>query len=199
MSRCLAGGIAIESFLSAPVCSCQRLDNLGTATRGRSHWELTMKMCSKCGETKKGSSFNKGHNQCKVCQAIYARQYRSAHLGEIAAYKRQFYWAHHEELCAYMRQYGKAHPEAICAYAARRRALERGAQGYNYTTSDMVLARWGMWGNHCWICGNDAEETDHVKPLAKGGAHWPCNLRPICRACNLNKNAKWPYPIKVQR
>lgn len=30
------------------------------------------------------------------------------------------------------------------------------------------------------------------KPLAKGGLHCLANLRPACRACNAQKNARWP-------
>jgi 5-methylcytosine-specific restriction endonuclease McrA len=47
-----------------------------------------------------------------------------------------------------------------------------------------------MWGNKCWVCGEKATATDHVKSLFRGGSHWPANLRPICKPCNSKKGRK---------
>lgn len=56
-----------------------------------------------------------------------------------------------------------------------------------------------MWGNRCWVCGREYEAVDHVKPLSKGGANWPCNLRPICTKCNITKKARWPLDIRAMQ
>jgi 5-methylcytosine-specific restriction endonuclease McrA len=45
------------------------------------------------------------------------------------------------------------------------------------------------------VCGGQPVETDHVKPLSKGGAHMLCNMRPICRSCNARKSNHWPMSV----
>lgn len=52
--------------------------------------------------------------------------------------------------------------------------------------------RFAFYDRKCWMCGGDADGTDHVKPLVKGGAHMWCNLRPACASCNASKNDCWP-------
>jgi len=158
---------------------------------------------------------------CKACKHKYCiehaeeeaargRQYRADHVEEMAAWHRQYYAEHAEETQAYQHQWYLDHAEEVAAHArqwrlgnfekisaitSRRRAFKRGAPGYNYTTANMIAARWEMWGGRCWICGEPATATDHVKPLSKGGSHYPANLRPICGHCNSVKKDKWPYPI----
>jgi 5-methylcytosine-specific restriction endonuclease McrA len=63
-----------------------------------------------------------------------------------------------------------------------------------YTTPAKIAARFAYWGDCCWVCGGQAQERDHVKPLSKGGLHLPANIRPICRACNRRKKDAWPVP-----
>ncbi len=81
---------------------------------------------------------------------------------------------------------------------ATRRYLRRKhrAPGYGYTTSEHIRLRWQMWGDRCYLCGAPAEATDHVIPLSRGGAHWPSNLRPICRSCNSAKKARSLAEVK---
>lgn len=40
------------------------------------------------------------------------------------------------------------------------------------------------------MCGAPATCTDHVVALVSGGSHWPANLRPACKPCNLTKGGK---------
>ncbi|WP_422390137.1 HNH endonuclease [Arthrobacter sp. N1] len=62
-------------------------------------------------------------------------------------------------------------------------------------TPDQRDARFALWGGRCWMCGiADADQTDHVKPVSKGGAHCLANLRPICSPCNASKGGRWPLP-----
>lgn len=77
----------------------------------------------------------------------------------------------------------------------RYRSKKTNAPGSDYTTSEHIKARWEMFGNRCWICRDAATQTDHVKPLSKGGSHWPANLRPICKSCNSRKKNRWPIFI----
>jgi len=76
----------------------------------------------------------------------------------------------------------------------QRRARITGASGH--VTVEQIQARWDYYGNKCYICGKDAEATDHVIPLSKGGSNWPANLRPICERCNSVKSGRWPYDFK---
>jgi 5-methylcytosine-specific restriction endonuclease McrA len=83
------------------------------------------------------------------------------------------------------------HPDKARLRVSRRRALKMVLTVGKITATD-IAAKWAYWGGLCWMCGARATETDHVKPLAKGGAHLLCNLRPICRSCNSRKKARWP-------
>lgn len=48
-----------------------------------------------------------------------------------------------------------------------------------------------MYGSACLKCGATGElQWDHVKPLAKGGAHSIGNLQRLCRKCNERKQAR---------
>ena len=146
--------------------------------------------------------------------AAAGRKYYAAHPEECAARAQVYRETHPEECAAYGKAYGKAyyaeHPEERAAYGKayyateegravvlavhhRRRARKLGAVGADYTTTEMIKARCDLWGNRCYICGAPMTAIDHVKPLAKGGAHLPCNLRPICKSCNSSKRDKWPY------
>ena len=53
----------------------------------------------------------------------------------------------------------------------------------------------------CWLCDSDDDNMvwDHVKPISKGGAHIPANLRLACNTCNSSKNAAWPVGTSMQR
>lgn len=80
----------------------------------------------------------------------------------------------------------------------RRRARQRSAQVLPFTR-EQVEQRVAMYGGRCWICSSPYEQIDHVKPIAKGGAHILANLRPICAPCNTRKRAKWPLSEEVIR
>lgn len=69
------------------------------------------------------------------------------------------------------------------AYHARKH------QAQGVCTIAQLGARWAFYGNKCYLCGDVATTTDHVIPLSKNGSHWPSNLRPACRTCNVRKNA----------
>ncbi len=84
--------------------------------------------------------------------------------------------------------YRKRHPHAAKASKARRRALERGADG-SFTQKDWlhVLA---IHGNKCQICDSTENLTcDHKIPLSLGGSNDWTNLQPLCHLCNSTKCA----------
>jgi len=128
----------------------------------------THKRCCACKTTKPARAFSRDatstdglHHRCKACV-------RAAQVN----------WE-------------RTYPEKTRASNQRRRASKNAAAGAGYTTSRHIHWRWEFWGNRCWICGQLAEATDHVKPLAVGGSHYPANMRPICRSCNSKKGVAY--------
>ena len=103
-----------------------------------------------------------------------------------------------------VRKWGLRNREKTRLLVSKRRARLVNSDGYKYTTCEMVSMRWLMWGNKCWICGSNAEATDHVIPLKpnyrdRPGAHLPSNLRPICRHCNSKKLNNSPDLFKLKK
>ena len=77
-------------------------------------------------------------------------------------------------------------------YSQRRRVRKQGSAIEWPIPADKVQARIDYYGGRCYICGaEDADTIDHVKPIAKGGAHIPANLRPACLSCNSSKRDTW--------
>lgn len=97
---------------------------------------------------------------------------------------------------AYVREKARAwraaHPEVGLEKSRRRYARKRAATIVPFTLAQLEQ-RMSMFPG-CWMCGGPKEEVDHVKPLAKGGAHTLSNLRPACRNHNARKNRSWPFP-----
>jgi len=118
------------------------------------------------------------------------RAYRTLYF-EVAKVRSQAWRAaHREEEKARHQAWRAAHHDVVKTKERRRRDRKHNAPGT--CTAAQLSERCAMWGNKCWMCGKPAEAVDHVKPLAKDGAAWPCNLRPICGTCNSAKGAKWP-------
>lgn len=176
--------------------------------------------CPDCKTVKLKTEFSKCSTRsdgtavyCKLC---WNERVRTRYRGKIYASQKAWRVANPEKVAASLRRYAQANPDKIRAKFARqraadperyrryaitgdlnRRAREREAPGF--ATTAQLLARWAYFGDRCWMCGDLATETDHVKPLAKGGSQWPSNLRPACRPCNNRKRARWPYPLEVVR
>lgn len=89
--------------------------------------------------------------------------------------------------------YAKTHPEIAVARAARRRALEAGAEGH-YTKED-VKDLIKKQGRNCKYCGVFLKKfsIDHFIPLSRGGTNWPENLVLACCSCNSRKHTKMPW------
>lgn len=98
--------------------------------------------------------------------------------------------ANAERIKSLNREWSKNNRDKRNATLAKLRARRCNAPGWDYTTVEHINARRAMFGNKCWMCGCTATEIDHVKPLSKGGSHWPANLRPICKKCNQIKKNK---------
>lgn len=96
------------------------------------------------------------------------------------------------------RGWRKSNPEAARAIDSRYYARRSSAPTVPFAAQGLT-ARWRYYADKCWICRAPASATDHVKPLAKGGAHMLCNLRPICTPCNTAKRDKWPFDVGMIR
>ncbi len=115
------------------------------------------------------------------------------------AYRKAYRKAHPETTTRLWRaRWRERHPDLVRKHARlsqkRRYARKKGA--IVRASSEQLEARWKLWAGRCWICGAPATEWDHVKPLAKGGAHIPANLRPACGTCNRRKQDKWPFDAR---
>lgn len=129
----------------------------------------------------------------------YGREYRERNQEKIREYVKRYNEEHREERQERRRAWRKNRAFVARANVQRYRARKRKAYGVDFTTHEMVSARIELYGGLCYICGRDADAVDHVKPIMKGGAHLPCNLRPICKQCNGRKSDQWPFDITKAR
>jgi 5-methylcytosine-specific restriction endonuclease McrA len=89
---------------------------------------------------------------------------------------------------------GMCHNHYMYDRRDRKRAAQIEPNGF---TVERLNERLAMFGDYCWMCGEPIHagklNIEHVKPLAKGGAHTPANLRPSCAQCNSSKGDTWPF------
>jgi 5-methylcytosine-specific restriction endonuclease McrA len=146
-------------------------------------------------KVKEAHSRYQATHQTQIIERV--QQWQRQHMETHKARCRRYYAIHKDfpEFKALRAEREKhwvsTHRKQNRAKQARRRATKLASPGSQYTTGCHIAARWAMWGNRCWICGKPANATDHVKPLVKGGAHFPSNLRPICTSCNAKKGSLW--------
>jgi 5-methylcytosine-specific restriction endonuclease McrA len=124
----------------------------------------------------------------------YHRKYREKNAAWFAEYNAR----NAEHRRRKNREWMRANAASVRARALARNSMKQGASGAAYTKDRHIAWRWEYYGNRCYICGAMANATDHVKPLRKGGSHYPVNLRPICRECNSTKKAKWIGPHNLK-
>ena len=133
---------------------------------------------------------------------VRSHEYQRTHKVEIRAARRRWWNGlspeRKDEIKAnrreYAREYRAKYPERHAEYARQYRARKYGAT-VGVITDAMIEAKWDYWGGNCWMCGRQACEWDHLKPLAKGGLHALSNSRPACRNCNARKSDKWPFDL----
>lgn len=120
------------------------------------------------------------------------RRWRLAHPEKMAAARAAWEAANPETRRRYRRERKKRDPVSNRAYVRARKARQKKLTVVSFT-AEQLRQRIVFFGNRCWMCGAAADTIDHVKPLAKGGAHILCNLRPACTPCNTRKGVRWPY------
>lgn len=124
-----------------------------------------------------------------------ARRNRPGMAARLREQNRRHRLKYRERYMEMARQWRKDNPDRvrlhIRAQNAIRSARVRNAPGE--AAPEQILARWRYYGGLCWMCSATATDTDHVKPIARGGSNWASNLRPACRSCNRSKSDTWPY------
>lgn len=126
------------------------------------------------------------------------RRWRLANPDKMAAARAEWEAANPEVRRGYRRARKKLDPISNRAYVRARKARLKALAVVAFTAEDL-RQRFAFFGDRCWMCGAKDDLTiDHVKPLAAGGAHMLCNLRPACATCNGAKGARWPYPAVMR-
>jgi 5-methylcytosine-specific restriction endonuclease McrA len=122
--------------------------------------------------------------------------YAERHAHRLKEYRAVWRRNNREQQRQWQTEYYKQNPTRRAACLMR--AAARRAEITNKISLPALEAKWKHWNASCWVCGEPGEAWDHVKPLAAGGAHMLCNLRPICTLCNLRKRDKWPAPSRAK-
>lgn len=137
------------------------------------------------------------HYRCATCKGFFQREDFHSNRRTLLGIKTQCKPCHNATNISSRNKENKR-IKAV-AYEATRRARKAGAAG-SVTTADW-FALLEILGRACLKCGVECEPTqDHVVPLAKGGAHHPSNLQPLCRSCNERKQARTAdYRTAAQR
>lgn len=121
----------------------------------------------------------------------YHLEYERRNASRVRARSRAWAAANKTRVQAMRRAWVKRNPLSARLVSHRRRARLRQATLLHFT-KEQLMQRLSMWRG-CWICGDPTgSHIDHVKPIAKGGAHALANLRPICAPCNSRKSDLWP-------
>ncbi len=125
------------------------------------------------------------------------RRWKQEHPDRVKQYynpgrQRERRIANPEKSREYSARWRKKNPDKIAAKNERRRALEANAEG-EFTYKDW-RRQYKLQGGLCWWCSRPKRLTvDHVKPLARGGTHYPRNIVLACAKCNCSKGKKLAY------
>lgn len=173
------------------------------------------KTCSKCQQSKPLDSFHKRkqgskdgfRNECKDCWSTRCKSYYVQNKEEHQIRCQEYYKANKEFLDERNKQWVQknkdkvkehkkkwelANPDSLRERTRRRRAKKKNL-AVGIITVVQLNQKIDYWGRRCWVCKDQYEEMDHVKPLSKGGLHVLSNLRPICVPCNRRKSSTWPF------
>ena len=120
------------------------------------------------------------------------KAYQEAHREKYREHSRTYHEANRDKHREQMRAYQRNNLETYAVRNANRHALKAKAGG------SFTLQEWEALKAHydytCLRCGRREPEIeltiDHVVPLSQGGRNSIENLQPLCRTCNLSKNAK---------
>jgi len=171
---------------------------------------LSQKRCSKCGEWKNKSEFNKNkrysdgyQSYCKDCMSAYSKKWsednpdkrksitnkwRSNNKSLLVLLARTWNVLNPERKREINRNWNKNHPKQVRMMEKKRDALERNAPGLGITEKEWEQLK-ADYHYLCGYCGKKLPlELDHIIPLSKGGADEIENAIPACRTCNASKS-----------
>lgn len=134
-------------------------------------------------------------NQCRACQADYAKGWYVENRDDALAARKSYYKRasaeNPEQFKGYAANYYRNNADRVREiarkHASARRAALASAPACWYAAEryvDVILA------DPCVYCGEPTEHIDHVLPVVDGGAHAWENLAPTCARCNQRKNRK---------
>ncbi len=175
-----------------------------------------LKACTICGAKFPPEQFYRDPNtwdgrrpDCAACSRARNKNYARRNVASVKAYQAAYREIHREKAKARTAQYRVDNPDRVRAANAswrirnvqavlennRRRKSRLDAATIVVITVDQLAAKFAYWGDRCWMCGGEATEADHVKPIARGGLHILANIRPACRSCNAVKSDRWTGPL----
>jgi hypothetical protein len=140
------------------------------------------------------------HNcRCEACRfaiAGYGKEWWAANPDKALAYGASYRAQHPDKVRESVRKWSRANRDKCRQHENVRRARKAAVVTIPFT-AEQLAQKWAYYGDRCYLCGEPADATDHVKPIAKGGPHMLANLKPICTPCNSRKRDRWPYMLKV--
>lgn len=185
---CAAPGCLRARHQRGPYCGTHKSRFVVHGSLDPHAWKVAQpghKVCRGCREEKPVCQFAVARREkdglcdrCKDCQ----REHRAANRDVMQAWRE----ANRDRILAYNRAYEPRLREVV---NARNAAIRARTVPF---TIEQLEARFAYYGHRCWICRAPAEHADHVKPIAAGGWHALCNIRPACARCNQRKNKTWP-------
>ena len=139
---------------------------------------ITQKKCSKCGEWKVLSEFNRGkryvnnmRGQCKACKKVYSTKQYIEHREKLLARSNKYGIEHREERRAYAVKYHAEHP-------TKNRVHDLVKYNMNLKDYDKLFA---AQNGICVICGN----PPNGRNLCVDHNHITGEVRGLlCRNCN---------------
>ena len=171
-----------------------------------------MKTCTKCGETKPVSEFNKRAKSrdglryhCRSCDKAMNTAWAAANPDRMKAHAAKYRALHPERQKARKTKRRASDPEAwreadrIYSHNRRARILATGGRlSYGLSAKLFKLQR-GKCACGCKQPLGDDYHMDHIMPLALGGTNTDDNIQLLRATCNMKKNAKHPVDFMRER
>lgn len=148
-------------------------------------WASEFDACESCGTTARP------HRAKGLCRRCYGAQPDvAARHHELQRHRRATH-GYPQERAKYATdtEFRRTYRLKMWVAGLNRRARLAGCAGV--VTLEQLLERIDFYGGRCYLCGDEWEHMDHVKPLSAGGANIAANLRPACGSCNSSKHNKW--------
>ena len=162
------------------------------------------KTCSKCGQTKSTTEFNKDRRNkrdglqsyCKACIKAYYEANRERQAAANKAWheanrerRAAYYEANRERRAAASKAWYEANRERTQARFAKNRAIKLGIEGPHFT-EEQWKGKLQQHNHTCHYCGkqDDRLTVDHVIPLTDpNSSNSIDNVVPCCQSCNSRK------------